>query len=418
MRKLLSFKIKGVKEYGELKLNLISEGQKTAKDKEVELFDMGGNLFVNKLNYIYGKNASGKTSLLKMIKTVYDLSGSKNNEVNFSFFNSDEKSNLNNKDPISLTSTYLIMNKIYKQHIEFKLTRDDLSDGYSFNVKYLVDKTFVYDVEYKESKVQDLIKLIDTSDNFIELNYIDDKSESLIENDRNNFLINAYINESKNIKSDTEEFNLNLNLDKEREEFKILSTKKVPNNVLGKIFKSDYASKIISVFDPAIEDIFFVTGGFNIKFKNNDETIFETDISNAISTGTERGVYLLNEIRESLLQGRDIFIDEIEANFNHKLVKFMIDLFLDDKTNKNGSRLFATTHFLSTLDTTTRKDTIFITERDIEGKVIIDKLKNIKEIQEDAKRKDNSNSKLVKSIYSKDIEPGLKAAKEFKDIFI
>lgn len=59
-----------------LHIDFVPTARKTEEDKTYELNQINDSLFVFSTTAIVGKNASGKTSLLKLIENVYQILGS------------------------------------------------------------------------------------------------------------------------------------------------------------------------------------------------------------------------------------------------------------------------------------------------------------------------------------------------------
>lgn len=441
-KKLLAFNIKGIKEFGNLTINLVSEDQKTVYDKDNELIELIGNIYTNKLNYIYGKNASGKTNLLNLISTVNKISSLNNDKTEFSFYNIDKETQ------VTLSSLYSIGEELFKQSVKFNLEK--ISEN-EFEFKYTLDKSFVYVNKLTYQTYEEFQNLLKTNKGFVEIGenisvnskeksdvyekIINDKfiTKNLFSNNVINYILNGLDkydseveipSELKINKNDFNELKKNietyLRLAFSDSSIFDISTLNLPDTFVGKNIineMKDDALKFIKVFDKQIKKIAYdeTWNGFKITFTNG-KVAHEKSLSKILSTGTERGITTLFIIKILLKNGKDVFIDEIEANFNHKIVKFIIELFLDNEINKYGSRLFASTHYLETLNTTRRRDGIFISQRERNSQKIF-KLNKLEDVEENKKRKDIKNSKLVNEIYSLDIEPGLEESVLFKNLF-
>lgn len=80
-------------------------------------------------------------------------------------------------------------------------------------------------------------------------------------------------------------------------------------------------------------------GESNIELKLNEE-----------SSGTRKIFGVIPYIADSLLGGKTLIIDELDAKMHPQLLKYIISLYRDTKVNKNGAQLIYTSHDLSTMN--------------------------------------------------------------------
>ena len=125
---------------------------------------------------------------------------------------------------------------------------------------------------------------------------------------------------------------------------------------------------IYNLFDNSIENIKYLDDtNFEITYKNSDEihqSYDNEDQFRFLSSGTIRGPLLLNIISIILQTGGCVIIDEIEIHLNKALVELIISLFKDTRTNPKGALLIFSTHYVEILDSMERKDNIYITRKD------------------------------------------------------
>ncbi len=126
----------------------------------------------------------------------------------------------------------------------------------------------------------------------------------------------------------------------------------------------------VNLFDDSIETLEYKTNGsMNIKYKGNEQTLIIKDIDNIdglLSSGTLKGILLLNSISFVLKRGGFLIVDEIADHLNKTLVQQIINLFMDRDINKQGAILIFSTHYLELLDDVERKDAIYVLNRDAE----------------------------------------------------
>ena len=108
-------------------------------------------------------------------------------------------------------------------------------------------------------------------------------------------------------------------------------------------------------------------------------TIHKTNQGNTVkfnfsleSEGTQKFFALAGPIIDSLENGYVLFIDELHSNFHPKMVRFLVDLFHDEKTNPNNAQLIFTSHETSILSQEIfRRDQIWFCEKDKEQTTIL-----------------------------------------------
>ncbi len=132
-------------------------------------------------------------------------------------------------------------------------------------------------------------------------------------------------------------------------------------------------TEILNVFDESIEMLSMEmptkTGAplrWSLRFKGEDEIYENTDplaMNRLISTGTIKGQELMRQIVYTLRKGGYMLVDELEMHLNKELVRIILGLFQSPKTNPNGGCLIFSTHYPEILDSFDRKDNIYITRK-------------------------------------------------------
>ena len=78
------------------------------------------------------------------------------------------------------------------------------------------------------------------------------------------------------------------------------------------------------------------------------------------SSGTQKIFGVLPVIADSLVFGRTLVIDELDAKVHPLLLKYMIELYTNPLSNKKGAQLIFTSHDLSTMNSNVfRRDEIW-----------------------------------------------------------
>ena len=136
------------------------------------------------------------------------------------------------------------------------------------------------------------------------------------------------------------------------------------NNILP--FTEDIPLEVIAFLDPTIEKLYFEKvedkASIHLKFKDEEEIILNNavELEQYLSSGTIKGIITFSMVKEVLSSGGYILVDELENHFNKEIVVTLIRFFMDSSLNKNGSTLLFTTHYPELLDEYDRNDAIYI----------------------------------------------------------
>lgn len=103
---------------------------------------------------------------------------------------------------------------------------------------------------------------------------------------------------------------------------------------------------------------------FKIKFKGIPETIHSDlmDLEDYLSSGTIRALNIFGSIIRVLHTGGYLIIDEIENHLNKRIIQLIIEFFTGE-LNVNGATLIFSTHYVEVLDTIDRSDAIYVTQK-------------------------------------------------------
>ena len=136
------------------------------------------------------------------------------------------------------------------------------------------------------------------------------------------------------------------------------------NNILP--FTEDIPLEVIAFLDPTIEKLYFEKvedkASIHLKFKDEEEIILNNavELEQYLSSGTIKGIITFSMVKEVLASGGYILVDELENHFNKEIVVTLMRFFMDSSLNKNGSTLIFTTHYPELLDEYDRNDAIYI----------------------------------------------------------
>ncbi|MGN0037557.1 MAG: ATP/GTP-binding protein [Coriobacteriales bacterium] len=128
----------------------------------------------------------------------------------------------------------------------------------------------------------------------------------------------------------------------------------------------DGLDDVLRVFDPGIEHLEVSDSGraFVLAFCGRDPiTLSESGLVEVLSSGTVRGLGLVQRAMRALRSGGYLLVDEVENHLNRQLVNIVLDLFAASKTNPKGATLVFTTHYPQLLDHVHRKDNVFFLVR-------------------------------------------------------
>ena len=324
-----------------LEFSLVNDARITPNTSE-RLTHLIGNLWINNLITIVGKNATGKTTIMKLMIGLMQ---------NIVAGNSITQSELNDvligKNPIKV-DVYFYGTKgyIYKDSLTYSLNINShqwyIEDEkiYQKKITPSMSKTKMFD--FTKAKVVLDRKELDTVAASI-LSPDDSVFKSIIS--KEDYYVQAPVNTL---------FYTNFNALTYIQE-------NVPTEILTFLDPSIEYLKIDFRKDDTEKDI------YRLKFKNSDTEIVEnsfTNITKYLSSGTAKGISLYGLIMLTLESGGIIFIDEIEDHFNHTIVDAFIEYFTDKAINVNHATLVFSTHYSEILDQIDRTDEEYITRRD------------------------------------------------------
>lgn len=297
-----------------------------------ELFSTPSNTFYkNNVISFTGINASGKTSVLKLITFVFGMLNNipinsitcsevldgiaDNNTVSFdTFFFSETQ---NNK------SIYLLNTVIAKENNKLKIVSETLK---SKDISKIKAKKALYDFSDIETNFTR-----DVNSEFL----LDDVSIMVAFNKRNKEAINY---------TDMLRY----------------------TNINELDISEDCPVELISFFDPSIEYLKINKeknkSNIHLKFKSKNEMILNqfSELNRYLSSGTIKGINTFLYAIRIFNNGGYLIIDELENHFNREIVSTLIRFYMDKKVNKKGATLIFSTHYSELLDEFERNDNIYI----------------------------------------------------------
>ena len=299
--------------------------QRVSEDDKEKLYKIEPHYYLHTACAFIGINASGKTSVLKVINLALNilrnepinhvesrniLGGCENASFKICFFD--------NKRNICCLETVVKSKKAKAGGYVYSIWEKPISSVKS--KKYLTDFTAISPIAVRNTEEA----------------YLPDDVSFIIAH-----------NKKANDKIDV---------------FSLLSYTNI--NVLP--FTDDIPLEVITFLDPTIERLCFEKiedkALIHLKFKGEEELILNNavELEQYLSSGTIKGIITFSMVKEVLTSGGYLLIDEIENHFNKKIVVTLMRFFMDSGLNKNGSTLIYTTHYSELLDEYDRNDAIYI----------------------------------------------------------
>ena len=304
--------------------------QRVSEDDKNNLYNMIENYYLHSACAFIGINASGKTSVLKVVNLA--LSIIKNEPIN----HAETKSILGGAKKATICTCFYDERK-YVCCLETEITAKKSKTGeniYSIISERLWEKP-IGSVRSKKY-LTDFAGMKPTA--------IRNQDEIYLPDD-----VSFIIAHNKKVNDTAEVFSL-------------LSYTNI--NVLP--FTEDIPLEVIAFLDPTIEKLCFeqVEGKtfIHLKFKDEEEIILNNavNLEQYLSSGTIKGIITFSMVKEVLQSGGYLLVDEIENHFNKEIVTTLVRFFMDSRFNKNGGTLIFTTHYPELLDEYDRNDGIYI----------------------------------------------------------
>lgn len=351
--------------------------QRIAEEHKKMLHPLFSNIYLNPSNGYIGINASGKTSVLKVILLVLGIM---------------------NNDPINHIETKDILGDAKKAVLNiyfYSETNKELCQLETvITSKKIKTEGTIYSI-VSESIWTKKIEEVTTRKSMLDFS---GREPVMVRSGREEFLsddVSIMIAHNKKTGEHTRVVNL------------LLFTNM---NVLP--FSEDIPAEVIFFLDPTIEFLHFEEQDqkvlIHLKFKGKEEIVLNhpIELNNCLSSGTVKGMITFTLAQEVLKNGGYLVVDEVENHFNKEIVTTLMRFFMDSKLNKNGGTLIFSTHYPELLDEYDRNDSIFIT-RNRNG-ITVENLSNI------LKRNDIKKSDAYQSGFLEGTTPMYEAYMQLK----
>lgn len=309
----------------EVEIDFYAE-QRVSENNQEMVSHCVGSIYTNNVISIVGINASGKTSLLKLISFVIE------------FVNGEPVNRIRNREILDGAERVFLCAYFYDPQagifkLESEIVSTEENDGED---AYVIGNERLW--VKKVSKIKSKRDLFEFTNSDLHM-----KREREVE-----FL-----------KDDT---SIVLSLSKNKG-FYLKDLIQLTNvNFLSLI--GNFPHELIAFLDPNIESIVFEkkTGEARLKFYNRDEIHVPTPIlfEQYLSSGTIKGFNIFLNAMRVLGRGGYLIVDELENHFNREIVATLIRFFMNEQVNRTGATLIFSTHYSELLDEFERNDGIYI----------------------------------------------------------
>lgn len=366
---LLSIQIDGVKLFKDhsFKINFLNDKRVYTEEVDKHVVEkIGRSVYKQNVMALAGLNASGKTISLKLINYVLNvfISGDRlyRDRSLINIFNSE----------ITFKLVFFAENQVhFVESVARKVVRQSATKGYlSFTEEKIlsVDKARVIKKEnfltFPKDNEADAITI-----------------RSSLDEEAKRFLKGGSSIVPASIIGSTDEYLSNY----------VIDTIDETNSNQLKMF-SPIAVSHVKYLDPTIEKLELFDFGdknilansavdlkevyYTLKFQDSEEiTVNLLALPNYLSSGTIRGLNMLQRIQEVLHSGGYLIVDELENHFNKIIVQNIINFFKSDVNVHNATLIFST-HYSELLDVIDRKDSIHILRKQ-DGRIDISNLSEL-----------------------------------------
>ena len=317
---------------GNIDIDFITKQRVDEDDKE-KLYNVFSNIYTNQVISFIGLNASGKTTILKVISFVINLL---NNEALNSIKSKEILNELSEKKKVIIISYFYNENSIYKLEttIAKKVNHVDNEEKLVIVEERLWEKD--------ASKVKTKKGLFDFRDTDIRIE----------RNEKEQFLL--------------DDVSVMIAINKEKQSnFPLRNMLMWTNynmlNILGR-----FPKELLTFLDPSIEyfecNVEKKSADIRLKFYGSEEIILNrpSEIERYLSSGTIKGINVFMNALFCFIEGGYLIVDELENHFNEEIVTTLVRFFMNPSVNKRGATLIYSTHYSELLDEYERNDCIYI----------------------------------------------------------
>lgn len=283
--------------------------------------------YINNVISFIGINASGKTTILKLISFVCKYL--RNESINNVSCN-EILDNIDNNEGMTLDVFFYSHDYIYFLH----------STIIKNNKKYVIKDEII--------KRKSVSKIQNKTDIF----NFDNSEIVIIRNNNEVFLL--------------DDVSVMVAINKqEKTKIEIIDMLQYTNINQLKL-SNDCPLELIEFFDPTVHYLHVENRETEtkicLKFKDKKEIILNqfSELNRYLSSGTIKGINTFLNAIKTFKTGGYLIIDELENHFNHEIVSTLIRFYYDKKINIGGAVLIFSTHYSEILDEIDRNDNIYI----------------------------------------------------------
>lgn len=297
----------------------------------------GQSYYQNNVMAYIGINASGKTTLLKLITFVCEL-----------------------------------VNNVPVNNIKCREILDGIgeNDKVVFDTYFYADNNSTYPFT-KDGAINWLNTVIAKEKGKFVVKYETLKSKPLSKVNSKKTLFdftNCEINLSRNNNSEylLDDLSIMVAFNKKNKEELIITDMLQYTNINQLSISKDCPPELIAFFDPSVEYLNVKKKGqdtdISLKFKGKPELILNqfSDLNRYLSSGTIKGINTFLNAVKIFETGGYLIVDELENHFNREIVSTLIRFFMDKKVNPKGAMLIFSTHYSELLDEFERNDNTYI----------------------------------------------------------
>ena len=352
-------------------------GQQRVNEKDKEsLWDLTPNIFLNPATAFIGLNASGKTTIMNVVRLALGLL--QNESINHMsvkhILNGVDKAVLriyfaDNQKNVNCLETAIVEKRTESDNRFFVIAEEKLWTKPFSRVR---TKKQLIDFEGMEP----IVERTGTEEYLL-----DDVSLVIGRNKKNNDSLTvcsllSYTNE----------------------------------NVLP--FTENISMEIVKYLDPTVEKLCFEKVQdktiIRLKLAEKEEIVLNDskELGLYLSSGTIKGIITFSMAETVLRTGGCLLVDAIENHFNHEIVATMVRLLTDRRLNQKGGVILFTTHYPELLDMFERNDNIYIVRN--KGGILPENLSVL------LKRNDIKKSEVYRSDFLKGTAPSYSASMNLK----
>ena len=292
------------------------------------LFSKGSkNFFLNNVISFIGINASGKTTILKLITFVCKML---NNEGINHISCNEILDGMNSGDNVVFDTYFSVENSICLLHT--RIAKEE--------------KKFV--IKEESLKVKPFAKIKSKADIFV----FDDAETVLVRDNDEAFLL--------------DDVSIMVAYNKKTKDHLVVTDMLQYTNTNKLSISHDCPPELIAFFDPSVEYLHVKKKGKDtdicLKFKGKKEIVLNqiSELNRYLSSGTIKGINTFLNAIKTFEVGGYLIVDELENHFNHEIVSTLIRFYMDKKVNTNGAVMLFSTHYAELLDEFERNDNIYI----------------------------------------------------------